>query len=175
MKTLPAKRKPRGVIELLAGLQAGAASPDDVSTEERRMCVSYLRLEGYTQDEMAKVFAVHRATVSRDEKVLAERAAKMIQGLNTDAVAGGLIAWAKHLTARAMKDRNHALVWRIQKELVDKLESLGLVGKRDSGQPVWELLYACASDRGLLEVDGQAGEPTDRGSLPQLPPPREEG
>lgn len=175
MTQLPAKRKPRGVIELLANLQAGAVEPGEVTTEERRMCISYLRLEGYNQFEMAKIFSVHRATISRDERVLTERAAKMIQGLNTDAVAGGLISWAKHLTAKAMKDRNHALVWRIQKELVDKLESLGLVGKRDSGQPVWELLYACASDRGLLEVDGPGGELPGQGSLRQLPPPREGG
>ena len=125
MKDLPAKRKPRGVIELLANLQSGAVEPRVVTTEERRMCVSYLRLEGYTQDEMAKIFGVHRATISRDEKVLLERAGKMLAGLNPQSVAGGLIAWARHVTAKAMKEKDHRLVWKVQRELVVGLQQLG--------------------------------------------------
>jgi len=124
-KDLPAKRKPRGVIELLANLQSGAVDPKTVTTEERRMCVSYLRLEGYTQDEMAKIFGVHRVTISRDEKMLAERAAKMVSGLNPESVAAGLVAWARHITAKAMKEKDYALVWKVQRELVVGLQQLG--------------------------------------------------
>ena len=125
--TPPEKRKGTGVIELLAKLQSGAVNPGDISLEERRSCVNYLRLEGYTQEEMAKIFGVHRATIGRDEKILCDRAARMVAEIKTDAVAAGLVSWAKHLTAKAMKEKNHALVWRIQKELTDKLQSLGII------------------------------------------------
>ena len=137
MKT-PEKRNATGVIDLLSKLQSGSIRLDEVTTEERRTCVSYLRLEGYTQEEMAKIFNVHRATIGRDEKVVAERAAKMIKDLKPQAVVAGLIAWAKHITAKAMKEKDYALVWRVQKELVDELTSLGLMGRRsDSGLAVF--------------------------------------
>jgi hypothetical protein len=136
--TVPEKRKAPGVIELLAQLQSGQIAVDEITTEERRLAVSYLRLEGYTQEEMAKIFEVHRATIGRDEKIMAERAAKMIKDLKPQAVVAGLLGWAKHITAKAMKEKDYALVWRVQKELVDELTSLGLMGRRsDSGLAVF--------------------------------------
>lgn len=125
--TAPVQRRKSGVIELLAKLQSGEVRPAAITLEERRSCVNYLRLEGYTQEEMAKIFGVHRATIGRDEALLAERAGQGIADIKTKEVAAGLIAWAKHLTAKAMKAKNHALVWRIQKELTEKLEELGII------------------------------------------------
>ena len=170
--TVPEKRKAPGVIELLAKLQSAQVSPDEVTTEERRMCVSYLRLEGYTQEEMAKIFNVHCATIGRDEKIMAERAAKMIKDLKPQAVVAGLISWAKHLTAKAMKEKDYALVWRVQKELVDVLTSLGLMGRRSEGglavflrdeEPtVWYTRWA-------LEAHAEAAQKTALA----LPPPED--
>ena len=137
MKT-PEKRNVTGVIDLLSKLHCGSIRPDEVTTEERRTCVSYLRLEGYTQEEMAKIFDVHRTTIGRDEKIMAERAAKMIKDLKPQAMVAGLIAWAKHLTSKTLKEKDYGLAWKIQKELVDKLESLGLMGRRsESGLAVF--------------------------------------
>jgi len=170
MKT-PEKRNTTGVIDLLSKLHSGSIRPDEVTTEERRLCASYLRLEGYVQEEMAKIFEVHRATIGRDEKIMAERAAKMIKDLKPQAVVAGLISWAKHITAKAMKEKDYALVWRVQKELVDELTSLGLMGKRSEGgltvflgdqeQTVWRTRWA-------LEALAEAGQK----SL-ALPPPED--
>jgi hypothetical protein len=87
--------------------------------------VGYLRLEGYTQDEIGEIFQVHRRTIARDEAANRREAARLVDELDVRSVAGGLIAWARHLAARAMKDKDYALVWRIQRELVGDLQRLG--------------------------------------------------
>ena len=92
---------------------------------ERRICVAYLRLEGYTAEEIAEIFDVHRQTISRDQKALRQEAGRLVDEMDARSVSGGLIAWARHLTARALKAKDTGLAWKIQKELVGELRALG--------------------------------------------------
>jgi len=119
----------RGAIQLLGQLRSRQMKVSEVTVPERRVCVAYLRYEGYTQEEMCEVFQVHRRTIARDEAANRKEAAKLVLDLDARAVAGGLIGWARHLTAKAMKEKDHALVWRIQRELVQDLQSLGYLPK----------------------------------------------
>jgi hypothetical protein len=50
-RTLRSNR--RGAVQLLKRLREGTLDVSEISTHERRVCVAYLRLEGYTQEEAA--------------------------------------------------------------------------------------------------------------------------
>jgi hypothetical protein len=55
--------------------------------------------------------------------------ARLVDELDVRSVAGGLIAWAKHLTAKAIREKDYALAWRVQREVVADLQSLGYLPK----------------------------------------------
>ena len=116
-------------LNLLQRVRSGDLPPEEVSTHDRRVCVAYLRLEGYTQEEIAEIFEVHRQTVTRDEAAIRKRAARFVDDLDVRAVAGGHVGWARHLTAKALKEKDYGLAWRIQRELLGDLQSLGFLPK----------------------------------------------
>jgi len=55
--------------------------------------------------------------------------ARLVDELDVRSVAGGLIAWAKHLTAKAIREKDYALAWRVQREVVADLQGLGYLPK----------------------------------------------
>ncbi len=118
-----------GVIQILNRLRSGILTPCEVSLQERRACVTYLRLEGYTQEEVAEIFGVSRQTVVRDERANRKEAAKLVSELDVKAVAGGLIRLAGHLKTKALKEKDYALAWRIERELLSDLQGLGYLPK----------------------------------------------
>jgi len=124
-----ARRVRRGAIEILRKVRSGEIIPAEVSTGERRLCVAYLRLEGYTQEETAEIFRVSRHTIGRDEKAIREQTARLVDEIDVRAVAGGLIAWARHITARALKEKDYALAWKVQREVIADLQGLGYLPK----------------------------------------------
>ncbi len=119
----------RNTIEILKRLRGGELQPDQIKTHERRVCVAYLHLEGYTQDEIAEIFGVCRRTIARDERANRKSLAKLVDDLEVRSVAGGLIGWASHLTAKAIKGKDFGLAWRVQREIVADLQSLGFLPK----------------------------------------------
>ena len=120
-------------LAILSQIKAGSLREHDLSIDERRACVAYLRLEGLTQEEIAEVFGVHRHTIARDEQANLEAAKRLVDGIDARAAMGGLIAWGKHLTAKALKGKDYALAWRIQRELVAELRELGFLKDNASG------------------------------------------
>lgn len=123
------RRGNRGAVEILKQLKSGEIPTHEVSLQERRACVAYLRLEGFTQEEIAEIFRVHRQTVARDERANRKWLAKLVGDIDEKAVAGGLIASGKHLFGKAMKEKDYALAWRIERELMGDLQSLGYLPK----------------------------------------------
>ena len=119
----------RGTLEILKRLRTGGLLPGELSMHERRTCAAFLELEGYTQEEMAEIFHVSRHTISRDLAANRKEAAHLVDDLDVRAVAGGHAAWANHLTARALKEKDYALVWKIKRELLADLQSLGYLPK----------------------------------------------
>ena len=128
-QTYTAKGPRRSTIDILKRLREGQLQATDINTYERRVCVAYLRLEGYTQDEIAEIFGVCQRTVARDENSNRKNLAKLVNNIDVKAIAGGLITWAKHLTAKAIKEKDYGLAWRVQRELVADLQSLGYLPK----------------------------------------------
>jgi transcriptional regulator with XRE-family HTH domain len=116
-------------VQLLKRVREGTLAPDELSRHQRRVCVAYLRLEGYTQEEIAEIFGVHRHTIARDEKANRAEMARLVDELDVRAVAGSLIASGTHLRAKAIREKDYALAWRIERELVADLQSLGYLPK----------------------------------------------
>jgi hypothetical protein len=113
------------VVEILRKIREGYLSPNDVPIHHRRICVAYLRCEGYTQMEIAEIFNVHRQTIIRDERANRKELAKLVNDIDVRSIAGGLIHWARQFTAKAIREKDYALAWRIQRDLVADLQSLG--------------------------------------------------
>jgi len=160
-----------GALQLLKQLRQGGIQPSEIRTAERRVCVAYLRLEGYTQEEMAEIFGVHRQTIVRDEKANRQQAARLVDELDARSVAGGLIGWARHLAAKAVKDKDHALAWRIQRELVHDLQALGYLPK---AADVHDVRVSTFADLAALATQGSVLSPDDHDSpAAELPAPPE--
>jgi DNA-binding XRE family transcriptional regulator len=126
---MPRRTGRRSALDLLRKIRSREILPNEVSTQERRICAAYLRLEGYTQEETAEIFEVSRQTISRDEAALRRETARLVEEIDVKAMTGGLIAWARHITAKALKEKDHALAWRVQRELVSDLQGLGYLPK----------------------------------------------
>ena len=83
------------VVDILKRIREGILDPKEISVSDRRVCVAYLRLEGYRQEEIAQIFKVHRLTIMRDEKANRKDAAKLVDEIDVKSVAGNLIVWGQ--------------------------------------------------------------------------------
>ena len=55
----------KGGVEILKGIHEGRINPKEISIHERRLCVAYLRLEGYTQEDIADALGLTSIHVNR--------------------------------------------------------------------------------------------------------------
>ena len=106
-------------------------------------------------------------TVCPLEELGWQEAARLVDELDVKAVAGGLIGWARHLAAKAMKEKDYALVWRIERELITDLQGLGYLPKAVEQHEVRIGTFVDLA-RLAVEKDGKEGlvEPPSRGKLP---------
>jgi predicted DNA-binding protein (UPF0251 family) len=161
----------RGALDLLRKVRSREVQPVDVSPEERRVCVAYLRLEGYTQEEMAEIFQVHRQTIARDERVIRERTARLVDQIDVRAMVGGLISWGEHIAAKAMREKDYALAWKVHRELISDLQGLGYLPKSVDRH---DLRITSFVELAQLAFDQAQGPPEVTAETavgpPQLPP-----
>ncbi len=115
------------VVDILKRIREGLLDPKQISISDRRVCVAYLRLEGCIQEEIAQIFKVHRQTIIRDEKANRLEAAKLVDEIDVKSTAGNLIVWAVHLAAMALREKDYGLAWKIQRDLISDLQSLGFL------------------------------------------------
>ena len=119
----------KNVVTILKNLREGRIDLNEITVHQRRTCVRYLTLEGYTHEEIAEIFGVHRQTIIRDTKRNRQELSRLVDEIDVKSTAGGLIAWAKNLTAKAMKEKDYNLAWKIQRELISDLQGLGYLPK----------------------------------------------
>lgn len=158
------------VVEILKRIREGVLDPNDLSIQDRRICVAYLRFEGYTQSEIAEVLNVHRQTILRDEKANRREAAKLVNDINVNSVACGLIAWSGQLRAKAIRQKDYALAWKIQTELVGKLQSLGYLPRSPERHQVQIENFVDLVQLATKQVDADVIEPEvdSKNALPKL-------
>ncbi|MDD5774413.1 MAG: hypothetical protein PHS64_00560 [Candidatus Omnitrophica bacterium] len=132
----------KSVIQLLQEIHSGQVNPRVFDKPSRQMCVDFLKLEGYTNAQIAQVLKCSERTVTRDISDIQDRH-KMRP--NPDFVMkfiGDVFRKAMHHhdsflhLARAKetsvcdKIQAELAAWKVLKELVDKLQSLGYLPLR---------------------------------------------
>ena len=117
----------RNASEVVDMIREGTIQPSELKAEDRRPVVAYLRLEGYTEDEIAGLFKVTIRTISNDLKILSEDRTRVMKGLDLFEVAGRLVQKGKNLARKALKEGKYATSWKIEKELIGALQDLGFV------------------------------------------------
>ena len=159
------------VVDILKRIRESSLDPKELSISDRRVCVAYLRLEGYRQEEIAQIFKVHRQTVIRDEKANRLEAAKLVDEIDVKSVAGNLIVWARNLTAKALKEKNYGLAWKIQRDLISDLQSLGYLPRSPEQYHVQIGTFVDLVQLAMKKVDAEPIEP-EADSKNALPGPR---
>ena len=159
------------VVDILKRIREGLLDPKETSISDRRVCVAYLRLEGYTQEEIAQIFKVHRQTIIRDEKANRMDAARLVDEIDVKSTAGSLIVWAGHLAAKALREKDYGLAWKIQRDLISDLQSLGYLPRSPEQYHVQIGTFVDLVQLAMKKVDAEVIEPEDSGKNKLLSEP----
>ncbi|MFH1615104.1 MAG: hypothetical protein ABIG61_08495 [Planctomycetota bacterium] len=159
------------VVDILKRIREGFLDPKEISISDRRVCVGYLRLEGYTQEEIAQIFKVHRLTIIRDEKANRQEAAKLVDEIDVKCIAGDLIIFARHLFAKALREKDYGLAWKIRRDLISDLQSLGYLPRSPEQYHVQIGTFVDLVRLAMKKVDAQVIEPgvDNKNKLPPMP------
>lgn len=162
------------VVDILKRIRERSLDPKEISIPDRRVCVAYLRLEGYTQEEIAEIFKINRQTIIRDEKANRQEAARLVDEIDVKSVAGDLIISASHLSAKALREKDYGLAWRIKTELIDKLQSLGYLPRSPEKHHVQVGTFLDLVQLASTQVDAEVIEP-EANNKNELPPAPDSG
>lgn len=114
-------------VALLQGIKEKRIVGKDLTVDERRLVVRSMKELGQTQDAIADLLKVSRRTIVSDYKVLRQEQALAIQSTDTAEIAGEVYATAKTLMRRAMQAGSFKTVSVIMRDMVEVLQSLGVV------------------------------------------------
>ncbi len=162
------------VVDILKRIRERSLDPKEISIPDRRVCVAYLRLEGYTQEEIAEIFRVHRQTIVRDEKAYRTELAALVDEIEVRSYAGELIALARHIRAKALRGKDYALAWNIERGLLSDLQSLGYLPRSPEKHHVQVGTFLDLVQLASTQVDAEVIEPeaNDKNELPPAPDSR---
>ena len=136
----------RFATQILKKIQQQEIDASTLTTEQRRLCVHYmLHEESWTKVEMAEILMVSRQTIHDDIRVIDkdENIARVL--INECEVVNLMIRTAGLAITRLMRKGDEANAWKVRKELVEKLQTLGYVRKV-------ETKIALSGQVSLLEV-----------------------
>ena len=158
------------VVDILKRIRERSLDPKEISISDRRVCIAYLRLEGYTQEEIAQIFKISRQTIIRDEKANRQEAAKLVDEIDVKSIAGDLIISASHLAAKALREKDYGLAWRIKTELIGKLQSLGYLPRSPEQYHVQIGTFVDLVQLAMKKVDAEVIEPgvDNKNKLPSI-------
>jgi len=115
------------VIQILKSIQDREITGKDITQDERRMVVNSMKLSGQSQDSISHLLQVSRRTIVNDYKVLRQQQALAIQGTETSEIAGEVYEIAKSCIRKAMAAGHYKTVSGIMRDMVELLQSMGLV------------------------------------------------
>ena len=117
----------RNVIQIVKAIQSKEVVGKDLTIDERRMVVNSLRLSGQTQDSISELLGLSRRTIVNDYKVLRQQAALSIANKETSEIAGEVYEVAKSCIRKALQAGHYKTVSTIMRDMVELLQSMGLV------------------------------------------------
>ena len=136
-------------ISIVRDIQAKKMAPENLSIENRQGCVEYLVMEGYSAVEIAEIFKKDTRTIRRDKQKIREKNALQYNPQLAEQFLGQLVLTAEQCLYKLRKysrDKNCTVtdkievelgVWKITKELFEKLQSVGYLPfslqEQDSG------------------------------------------
>ena len=156
-------------VDILKKIRGGSLDPKEISITNRQTCVAYLRFEGYTQDEIAEIFGVHRRTIMRDEKIHRKEVAKLVDEIDVKSTGGGLIALSRQLVAKALRKKDYGLAWKIQRELINDLQNLGYLPRSPERHQVQVGTFVDLVEMAAKQVDGEIVEADSKNKLQSAP------
>jgi len=130
------------VLRNIQAIKDGRLNPKGLSDVERQECVELLSSEGYTQQQIAEVLCISDRTVRRDLTLIEERNALSPDLKLAKRIIGNMFQKAtahhKYLVRLARssgasvseKAQSEFLAWRVLKEMVEKMQSLGYLPMR---------------------------------------------
>ena len=159
------------VVDILKRIREGSLDPKEISISDRQVCVAYLRLEGYRQEEIAQIFKVHRLTIMRDEKANRRELAKLVDEIDVKNYAGELIASARHLRAKALRKKDYTLAWNIERGLLSDLQSLGYLPRAPERHQLQIGTFVDLVQLAMKKVDAEVIKPgaNNKNELPSVP------
>lgn len=117
----------RNAVELLRLITEKKLDGRDLEKDERQLVVSALRVNGQTQDAIANLLNVSRRTIVSDCKYLRQMAALEVTTLETTDLAGEVYTTARAAIDRALKAGKLKTVSTLLRDMVELLQSMGIV------------------------------------------------
>ena len=115
---------------LLRQLSEKRLIPKDLTSHQRILCIQYMwREQKWTQSEMGEILGVHQTAVSRVVIRLRQHSAHMLDAIDQRAVAVELINCAEAVCSKLMRAGKEDAAWKVRKELVESLQTLGFISK----------------------------------------------
>ena len=124
-------------ISIVRDIQSKKIAPENLSIEDRQGCVAYLIIEGYSVVEIAEILKKDPRTIRRDKEHLRKANSLKYEPELAEQMLGQLVQTAEQCIYKLRKysrDRDCSItdkiamelgVWKIFKELVEKLQSVG--------------------------------------------------
>lgn len=114
-------------IAVFKALSEGALTPEQLRVDERRILIRFLMHQGKTEDEMAAVVGVSRRTIVNDKKWLREQTALELAAMDTLQLGAQIYDTAQAAIHKALAGKKLRTVSIIMRDMVEMLQSLGLM------------------------------------------------
>lgn len=117
----------RNAVAIIKAIKDKETTGKELTIDERRLVVKSMKELGQTQDAIADLLKISRRTVVSDYKLLRQEQALAIASTETHEIAGEVYAIAKTCIRRAMQAGSFKTVSVIMRDMVEVLQSLGVV------------------------------------------------
>jgi hypothetical protein len=164
---VPSTPEFRSVLALINKVKSGEVAGANLANDDRRRCVEYLTLEGYTSVDISEIFKVSERTIFRDREAIRRANALERRPETAAEVTGQFVRSSEHTISRLrrvardpaatpqVKVDADRVAWEVQKDTVKILQSLGYLptaAQTINGHLTHELSEAPS----LAELDAEA-------------------
>jgi len=114
-------------LTLIEWIRDEVYNPRDLVIHQRRGIVREMLTQGATQSVIARFLNIPRQYVYADVKAMRREFSNKAQSLDWTKASGRLMHSASMCSEMAHKNKDYKEVWRIECDLVDRLQKMGLI------------------------------------------------
>ena len=119
-------------MDILDAIRNKTFQPELLRKKDRQKIVAVLHLEGFTDSRIAQILKRTDRTIRRDMSDISSNHARLVTNMSIDKIAGRLVAVATTLRSKSIMEKDFALAWKIEVELIEKLQSMGYIKQTPS-------------------------------------------